>query len=291
MKLHITILSIFSLAVVACSPMSVMVKTSPDITEVPSMYGLPYEEIWFETDDGVELHAYFVSGFPGRPIIVFFHGNSANISDSVVNLCYLRTIGTPVFVFDYRGYGISEGQPRKEDDFYQDGKGAIKYLQKRGWKPSDMIYYGRSMGGAIALQVALEEPPAGLVLEGAWTSLRKEARHTSPFLYYLIGWWGIPDIFNNLEKIHRLEVPLLIIHGDQDTVVPTEMSWAIYKEAPDPKVLNIVKGGGHSNSHLADGENYWNQWIVFLEAQGFSAEIIPENKVCEDGPIMINKPQ
>ncbi len=273
----------------SCSPIRMMVRTSTEIKEMPELYGIPYEEIWIGSADQSRLHAYYISGWPERPVVVFFHGNAGNISDRVPNLCSLRTIGTPILIFDYRGYGQTEGKPKNEQSFYEDGRAAISFLKSRGWEASRMIYYGRSMGAAMALQMAIEDPPAGLVMEAGWTSMKAEVRHSTPFLYYTVGWWGIPDIFNSIEKIEQLQVPLVLIHGDQDRIVPPWMSEELYKKAPKPKSLHVILGGRHSDNHLVGGSIYWDIWISFLNDLGVNVEIIPENKVCEDDPVKISK--
>jgi pimeloyl-ACP methyl ester carboxylesterase len=284
-KSIVGLVAITLLGVCGCSGISMMIKSSTEIKEVPSFYGIPYEEMWIDTDEGGKLHAYFVSGWPERPLVVFFHGNAGNISNRVSNLCYLRTIGVPIVIFDYRGYGLTEGTPTDENSLYGDGRAVVQYMKSRGWELDNMVYFGRSMGGAIALEMAIVDPPAGLVLEGAWTSMKQESRHFMPFFYYTVGWWAFPDIFNNVEKIGSLKVPLVLIHGSEDKIVPTWMSEKLYEEAPDPKSLHIIEGAGHSDSHLVGDSDYWNVWLDFLNANGFEADILPENMVCEDGPV------
>jgi fermentation-respiration switch protein FrsA (DUF1100 family) len=173
-------------------------------------------------------------------------------------------MGLPVFIFDYRGYGASEGRPLTEEDLYRDGRGALGWLRQRGWSPDRMIYYGRSLGGAVALQMALETPPAGVILECSFTSLRAMAKKRTPVLYALAGWWGIGDRFDNLGKISRLQSPLLVIHGDRDQIVPWIMGKQLFEEAPEPKTFLSVAGAGHSDSYIAGGSSYQQAWKNFL---------------------------
>src|SRR6266567_6409068 len=136
----------------------------------PAHYGVPYEEIWFPARDGAMLNGWFVAGAPAAPLVLYFHGNDGNLSDCAEYLKLLHDLGFPVCVFDYRGYGQSHGETLRENDLYEDARGAIAYLERRGWRHERMIYYGQSMGAAVAVQMALESPPAGLALESSFTS-------------------------------------------------------------------------------------------------------------------------
>lgn len=241
-------------------------STSPEMLATPEGRGLAYEEVWFAAEDGVRLHGWFVPGESGKPLVLFFHGNAANISHRVDNLHHLHGMGFPVFIFDYRGFGRSEGWPRAESDLWRDARGALAWLAARGWTPDRMVYFGSSMGAAVAVQTALEAPPAGIVLEAPFTSLPEIARRLSPVTYTLVGWWSIGDSFDNVRRIGRLSVPLLIFHGDRDRIVPVEMSRRLYARAREPKTLVIVEGAGHSDAYLAGGEGYRQAWLRFAGA-------------------------
>jgi len=224
---------------------------------------LPYEDVWFPAEDGVRLHGWLIPGAADKPLVLFFHGNAANISHRVENLQFLHALGFPVFIFDYRGFGQSEGTPLHESDLHRDGRGALSFLQQRGWTQARLIYFGRSLGGAVAVQMALEEPPAGLILEATFTSLAGIARHAMPIAYHLFGWWSIGNGFDTLAKIDRLNIPLLVIHGQQDEVVPPDMSHHLFVRAPEPKSLLLVDGAGHSDCFLAGGAAYRQTWLKF----------------------------
>ncbi|MEZ4601658.1 MAG: alpha/beta hydrolase [Syntrophotaleaceae bacterium] len=243
-------------------------QSSRDVLQTPDARGINYEDIWFESDDGVRLHGWYVPAASPGPLIVYFHGNAANITHRVENLQYLNHLGLPVFIFDYRGYGASEGRPLKEEDLYRDGRAALRFLETRGWNPERTIYFGRSMGAAVALQMALENPPAGLVLECSFTSLRDMARIKTPVVYALVGWWAIGERFDNLGKISRLQKPLLMIHGDRDQVVPWIMGKQLFESAPEPKTFLSVSGAGHSDSYLVGGASYQDAWESFLKQVG-----------------------
>jgi fermentation-respiration switch protein FrsA (DUF1100 family) len=238
--------------------------SSRDVLSTPDQLGMNYEDVWFRSTDGVQLHGWYVPADSPGPLVVYFHGNAANISHRVKNLQYLHRLGLPVFIFDYRGYGASEGRPLREQDLYRDGRGALDWLRQRGWQPERMIYFGRSLGAAVALQMALETPPAGVVLECSFTSLRDMGRKRSPVTFALAGWWALGEPFDNFAKIPRLQRPLLIIHGDRDQVVPWSMGKSLFDNAPEPKTFLSVSGAGHSDSYLVGGTDYQIAWENFL---------------------------
>lgn len=236
-----------------------------EVQSTPAHRNLPYKEIWFQARDGVPLNAWFVNGDPGMPVLLFFHGNGGNLSDNLDYLALLHGRGFPIFIFDYRGYGKSGGQPLKEEDLYLDARGALSYLEGLGWRRERIIYFGQSMGSAVALQLALEAPPAGVVMESSFTSMSDIVRYTSVFGYYTVGWWGIRLDFDNLSKIGKLGVPLLMIHGELDQVVPVRMTLQLFEHAQDPKSLFIIKGGGHCDVHRLDSSAYLSAWSSYLE--------------------------
>jgi len=229
----------------------------------PARAGLAYEEVDFTAADGTRLHGWFVPGREDRPALLFCHGNAGNISHRVDNLRLLNDLGLNVFIFDYRGYGRSLGQP-SEEGTYSDARGARAWLQARGWGRDRTVYFGRSLGAAVALQLALEEPPAGLVLESPFTSVRDMGRHHSPLLW-LVGGWLLNVRYANSEKIARLGAPLMILHGDADEIVPQQMGRRLFELAPQPKRFYSLPGAGHNDSYEAGGAAYLDHWRQFLE--------------------------
>ena len=172
-------------------------------------------------------------------------------------------MGLPVFLFDYRGYGRSAGEP-SEEGTYSDARGALAWLEGRGWEPRRMIYLGRSLGGGVALQLALERPPAALVLECAFTSVAAMGHLHYPILARLLG-WVLSARYANLEKIAVLKAPLLLIYGDADTIVPPAMGEALYARAPQPKQLLRLPGAGHNDLFTLGYPAYRKAWLELLE--------------------------
>jgi hypothetical protein len=250
-----------ALSAFGCNGTRFIFKASNDIVSTPDEVGLAYEDVWFTTQDDIKLHAWLLPGEPDKPIVVFFHGNAANISYRVEILQYFHEMGFSVFIFDYRGFGRSYGHATSEEDLYLDSRGALNYLKSRGWSASRMIYYGRSMGAAASLQMGLEFPPAVVVMEAPFTSMSDIAWHTAPVTYALIGWWAIRARFDNINKIEKLTTSVVILQGDKDHIVPVEMAERLYQRAKEPKAFYLIPEGGHSNLFQAGGEKYREIWL------------------------------
>lgn len=228
----------------------------------PAAVGLDYEDVFFTAGDGTRLHGWYLPGKAGQPLLIFCHGNAGNISHRVDNLQLLSRFGLNLFIFDYRGYGQSSGTP-SEEGTYSDLHGALAWLRQQGWTQKQMIYFGRSLGAAVALQLALKEPPAALILESPFTSIRAMGKHHSPLLWLLAGWL-LKVRYDNLGKIANLKVPLMILHGDADEIVPQSMGRELFGRAPAPKRFHSLAGAGHNNSYEAGGEAYRRYWREFL---------------------------
>ena len=228
----------------------------------PATVRLEYEDVFFAAADGTKLHGWYLPGEAGKPMVIFCHGNAGNISHRVDNLRLLRELGLGVFIFDYRGYGQSEGQA-SEEGTYSDMRGAIDWLKERGWATDQLIYFGRSVGAGVALQLAVEQPPAGVVLESPFTSIRAMGRHHYPLLWQLAG-WALDARYDNHAKIGQLKAPLLVFHGDRDNIVPHRMGKELFEQAPQPKTFYSIPRAGHNNTYDVGGEAYWQQWKSFI---------------------------
>jgi uncharacterized protein len=233
------------------------------LAATPADFGLPYEEVSFLAEDGTALHGWFVPGEEGAPAILFFHGNAGNISHRIHNLRLFRErLGVSVFIFDYRGYGRSEGKP-SEEGTYADARGALAWLQEKGWEPERIIYFGRSLGAGVATQLALEAPPAGLVLETPFPSIAAMGRKHYPLLYAVLG-RSVRSRYDTLEKIGEISAPLLVIQGSADSIVPPEMARQIFEAAGEPKRFHLIPGAGHNDTLDHGVEDYWGVWQDFV---------------------------
>ncbi len=233
----------------------------------PGAVGLRYEEQRFTTEDRVELHGWWVPGAAVGPCVLFLHGNAGNISGrlDILRLLHDR-LELDVFLFDYRGYGKSAGRP-DEAGLYADVAAARRHVRNMGWAQQGVVLYGRSLGAAVALHSAVEDAPAGLVLEAPFTSLEDVARLHYPVLSHLFTPW-LRGRYDNFAKIRDLSVPVLFLHGDRDAVHPIGMGWRLYDAAPDPKWFLTARRAGHDDPAFVGGDDYWRAWERFLAAVG-----------------------
>jgi fermentation-respiration switch protein FrsA (DUF1100 family) len=234
----------------------------PLLVAIPADVGLEFEDVRFETADGERLHGWFVPG-RRRETLVWFHGNAGNISHRVDNLRLLHDlIGTGILLFDYRGYGESSGTP-SEQGLFADARGALRYLRaRRDVDAKRIVYFGRSLGAAVAVDLAAEAPPHRLILESAFLSIRAMARAIFPVPLALLA----PSSFDNLGKASRLGGPILIIHGDRDEIVPFEQGRELFEACPEPKSFFRVRGAGHNDTYLVGGAKYFERIAAFLDA-------------------------
>lgn len=236
-----------------------------DLITTPHSAGLAYEDVYFHSADGIRLHGWFVPGQPGAPLILFFHGNAGNISHRVDNLrLFHEQLGASVLIVSYRGYGRSGGSP-DEAGTYADARAALAWLQRQGRDDRTLIYFGRSLGAAVATQLATEHPPAGLVLESPFTSVAEMGRHHYPVLYRLFG-RAVRSSYDSLGKIDRIGAPLLILHGDQDRIVAPRMAEELFARARHPKTFHLITGAGHNDTLAHATAAYWRTWRVFIES-------------------------
>ena len=242
-----------------------------EFSSTPADHGLVYEDFWFHARDGTLLNGWVTTGRAGYPLILYFHGNGGNLSDYLEYLALLNSLGFPVCIFDYRGYGRSGGLMHRENDLYEDARGVLDHLRQQGWRHRQMIYYGQSLGAAIALQMALEAPPAGLVLESPFTSLAAVQKHLAPVGYAMFGWWSFNARFDNLGKIGRAGIPLLFISGDRDDLTPVEMTSDLHERAREPKMIHIINGGGHCDAFKHGRLAYRQAWVSFVRSLAHAA--------------------
>jgi pimeloyl-ACP methyl ester carboxylesterase len=193
-----------------------------------------FDDLTIPTADGQRLHGWWMEADEPHSTVLFLHGNAGNIGDRVPHYELLTAAGFNVLAFDYRGYGRSTGRPT-EAGTYVDARAARDAL------PEDhpVIYVGESLGGAIALELALHRPPNGLVLQSTFTSIRHMARLHYPIVPSAL----VPDAYPSLDRIKDLKAPLLVLHGRNDEIVPLMDGQALYDAAPEPKQIRILDAG------------------------------------------------
>jgi uncharacterized protein len=216
-----------------------------EIAQTPAVFGLPYRELRFDTGDGERLFGWWITTERTPPIghILLCHGNGGNVGDRLIDADLLCDAGFNLLLFDYRGYGRSTGRP-DEEGTYRDALAAKDaLLAQPECDPARVLYLGESLGGAIALTLAGHSPPRGLVLQSTFTSLRAVAHHHYPGIPSAV----VPDAYPSVRRIRKLRVPLLLLHGDRDEVVPLSEGRALYEAGPEPKRMHVFKGLGHSD--------------------------------------------
>lgn len=214
------------------------------IAQTPADAGLDYDDVRMAAADGTRLHGWWIPRrAPALGHVLLCHGNAGNVGDRVLHAALLTAVGFDVLLFDYRGYGRSSGRP-SEQGTYGDARAALdRLLERPDVEPARVLYLGESLGGAVALELALARQPAGLVLLSAFASVRAMAR----MHYRAIPPALVPDAYPSLRLIGGLRAPLLVVHGEDDMIVPVEQGRALYDAAPEPKRLHVVAGAGHND--------------------------------------------
>ena len=227
----------------------------------PDDAGLAYQDVCFDTQDGFSLHGWYVPG-TGDVTFLWFHGNGGNISHRVEELALLHhRLKVNVFLFDYRGYGRSEGEP-SEAGTYLDARAAADFAKRiPGSNPEKLVYFGHSLGTAVAVELAAVRPPLGLVLVSPFASASDMARITMPVLP--VGWL-VRDHYNSLVHIGKIHRPLLVLHGQQDETVPVAQARKLFDAANEPKELRILPSAGHNDTFIAGESLYWDALERFL---------------------------
>ncbi len=190
-------------------------------------------------------------------VVLYLHGNGLNVGANVEHANRFHRLGLSVFLIDYRGYGKSQGEFPTESQVYEDAQLAWDYLVKqRGINPKQIYIYGHSLGGAIAIDLAVRHAEAaGLIVEGSFTSARAMVDFQSGVYWMFPIDLLLTQRFDSIAKVDRLQMPVLFIHGTADTIVPVEMSKKLFVVAPEPKQLYIVPDAGHNNlAEFAGGE-------------------------------------
>jgi fermentation-respiration switch protein FrsA (DUF1100 family) len=223
----------------------------------PASVGLGFRDVTFTAADGVPLHGWLIAGRTPTTLL-YSHGNGGNIGDRVsIARLLVDQLGVAVFMYDYRGYGRSQGAP-SEAGLVRDAVGARAALLREGVAPDQIVYLGRSLGAAVTVELALAHPPRGVVLESPFTSVRAMANAVLPGAGYLFR-----TRWDSLAKIGRLKAPLLVIHGESDEVIPFAHGRALFDAAPEPKTFVTLRNSRHYDMDAA-WSDYWTAWRRFL---------------------------
>jgi fermentation-respiration switch protein FrsA (DUF1100 family) len=213
-------------------------------------------DCWIKTEDSVTIHAWFAPAESAKATFVISHGNAGNISHRFLLLRSLQRHGYNVLMYDYRGYGRSEGTP-SEDGIYKDGLAAYDYtLTLPEVKHGPAFLWGTSLGGAVVIDVATHRQPAGLILESTFTSAKDVARVVYPFLPVQ---FFMSTRLNSIEKIKTLKVPVLVIHGALDSIIPIGLGRRLFNAANEPKDFYEIPNADHNDTFFIGGDEYFSR--------------------------------
>lgn len=227
----------------------------------PSDFDLPSEDIRFPASDGVELHGWLIPAAGADTLLLFSHGNAGNISHRLDNLSRLHRLRIDVFIYDYRGYGLSQGRISLAG-FELDARAALAWAARRAEERKQrLVLFGRSLGGAAAVIQAAGGGVDGIILESTFTSLADMAR-----VHFPIPGLGktVAGKLDSLSRIGRITAPLLMIHGDEDDIVPAELGRRLFEAAPQPKELIIIPEAGHNDTYEEAGPEYFQRLAAFI---------------------------
>lgn len=233
----------------------------------PADFPFPVTEVVIPLAARQNVHGWWIpSAKRGAKVVLYLHGNDGNVSTSVSEVAPLQELGYSVFLIDYRGYGASEGPFPTEKAVYQDAEAGWSYLVGQGFDPANLYIYGHSLGGAIAIELALRHPEAaGLVVESSFTSIADMAGLEKKYSLLPVRLL-LSERFDSIDKVGRLSLPVLYLHGTADEIVPFSMGNELYSASGGRKQFVAIDGGRHDNNAATDGSAFRGAIASFVEA-------------------------
>ncbi|MEK7196809.1 MAG: alpha/beta hydrolase [Nitrospirota bacterium] len=248
---------------------SMLYYPSREIEATPKNIGLDFEEITLKTTDGINISAWYIPAEHERGVLLFCHGNAGNISHRLDSIRIFHGLNLSVLIFDYRGYGKSKGSPT-EKGTYIDAESAWDYLVNvKHIRPEKIVLFGRSLGSAVAAEVALRRRAGAVILESGFTSVPDLGAKFFPHLpVKLISRYH----YSSIVKVNRITIPKLFIHSQQDELIPFEQGIRLFENAAEPKEFLQI-AGGHNDGFLISG----NAYIAGLDSF-ISKYLVPPNQ-------------
>ena len=230
----------------------------------PAELDLEFEDVFFKSSDGQKLNGWFVPAEDSKFTVLFCHGNGGNMMHRLDSINIFYNLGLSCFIFDYRGYGHSQGKPGEEGT-YLDVEAAYKWLtEEKKILPKNVIIFGRSLGGTIAAYLASKVEAGALVVESAFTSYIDIG---SKYYPYMPVRWFASFSYRTIDYIKEVQCPVMFIYSRNDEIVPFEFGQELYEQANEPKKF-IEISGSHNDGFLVSGEIYkhaWTKWLKFLQ--------------------------
>ena len=247
-----------------------ILKPSFAISTNPNQLGMSYEDVWLPvtTPEGniEKVHGWWINPntYPEK-VLLYLHGIGGNVSYNLSTVQTYYDQGYSILIIDYRGYGLSKGQFPREAEIYRDAQVAWDYLtQERQIKPQNIFIYGHSLGGAVAINLAVSQPDAaGVIVENTFSSMMDMVDHSGCIYQLFPSKLLLHQRFDSLGKLSSLQVPLLLIHGTSDRTVPHTMSETLFQSANVPKKLLLVEDADHNNISAISPEKYINSLQAF----------------------------
>lgn len=256
----ILVFFIFALAYVKYFEKRGIYYPTKSIESNPKDIGLAYEDVFFETARGLRLNGWFIPTENPRATLLFCHGNAGNIGHRIESIEIFHRLNLNVFIFDYRGYGRSEGSP-SEEGLYQDAQAAYRYLvSEKGIEKEKVVVYGKSIGANVAIDLVSKEEAAAIISESGFSSAYDMGKKLFPWLPIK---WLISVKYDALTKIKKITIPKLIIHSQDDEIVPIQQGRKLFEAAPEPKEFYEMRGG-HNEALFFAREEFSSRIDTFL---------------------------
>lgn len=231
---------------------SMIFYPSREMVAKPSDWGLEYSDVQLVSGDGVALHGWYIPHPGAQRAVLFLHGNGGNISHRGDSVPIFHRLGFNVLIIDYRGYGQSKGRP-SEAGLYQDAASAWRYLtETREFAHQDIVIFGRSLGGAVAAQLASQVDAGALILESTLSTARDFAASAFPFLSHVLY---VRYDFNSAARLQQVNYPVLVLHSPADQIMPYRLGEKLYAAAREPKQFVALRGD-HNSGFLLSQPGY-----------------------------------
>ncbi|WP_333416176.1 alpha/beta hydrolase [Microcoleus sp. MOSTC5] len=244
-------------------------QPTPTIAKTPDAFNIPYQEVWLpvkaRSHKIEKLHGWWLPTANRQSLgtLLYLHGRGFNIGANINQSYRFRQLGFSVLLIDYRGYGRSQGSFPSEARVYEDAETAYNYLVKqRQLSPSEIFLYGHSMGGAVAVELAIAHPEAaGLIVQSSFTSMLHMVEHYSLMRLFPVRLL-LRQNFDSFAKVKLLRIPVLFAHGTADPLIPAAMSKQLYAASPEPKKILLVANAKHNNGDAFFNSSEYRQTIV-----------------------------
>ena len=211
-----------------------------------------YEEIFIPTSDGKKLKAWFhKKDLKKKKTLLFFHGNAGNLTNRIYKLNLIKNLDINFLIVAYRGFSGNEGKPT-EEGLYQDARDTISWLNEQEIEDKQIVIYGESLGTGVSAEVAQNKKFAGIILESPFTSMVEAGKH---YYFYLPVSLLLKDRYETIKKLKNIKIPILVMHGERDRIVPFHMGLEVFSEANEPKYSYFPKNDDHMmeyNKNLLD---------------------------------------